>query len=904
MKGIQKIKWSGKGKIDVSKSKPNVTLAVLPKNDIGFVVDKWLNGTTEEDKKKNVTWILQDKNRKEIRRIQKSPKEEYTLNIPNALCGPYTYYLEASFSGIIDRKNKTGLWITGTCTPRVINSKWSTTVDGADVRKKLQFKYGQLIYLSLETEGLNGSTSLTVEVYKVIEGSYITGREKDKLVATFNNVAVIDGEVNLKMGNTASWFVHAKKDEEQFYVKVKTNWGSYVSDGKSEFHARFLRIKKEQVTNAVEPSTNNTPLKIGGTETNFLNYESCGYSSIKIKNNERVKKIFNIKSSGKIDDFEVVSGTIFTQKIEILLDDKATTKGCVYKDKINFNTHKNYIFDITEYPEEGISKLNENNQLSKYSTKSENKIKIGKDVTSEKVKHMFYYDDINLKIIQNTDSSIIFLSRFIYDTKPVLAVLPYILRYFWLGEDAITCNYNIKILSCKYGSQNVKIIVFPDVRWSLRIDYKNLSSEYVKSSKEFGSTQKYKDTKAAKFKREPTKWIDVGNRKFGINLKAKFNNKPSEYQLDGNKTTSGVRNDGEEWDITQNIFDKFQQMIKPINSIKEFMEKVMDGKDNKAGNGDQPSEDNKAALNKVAKNNKRDVELEKMKHNFESNAEKLNSYTRGSKEYIEAVKQNQSLQRKMDSRAQSLGVKLMRAPISFEVYWPEFGLEFDWSRVAIKNPGHESKFNKTGVFLEGVIEAKPLIGAKIALDFLALAQRGHPLALALIAAADIAMALIGDGSKITLEFSFQGILSGKIQGFLNTETGENTFNGSKVREANKKAVSELSAEFIAKITASVKLSMSKRSIFIVVNVDLELSLEAEAKFYTKTRIDFDDKGFYFLPEFAFEGVQLKGKANIDAKVGDSSNTWISGSSKNEFIYQAIDRKEPQELGKIYFKKLD
>lgn len=293
MKGIQKIKWSGKGKIDVSKSKPNVTLAVLPKNDIGFVVDKWLNGTTEEDKKKNVTWILQDKNRKEIRRIQKSPKEEYTLNIPNALCGPYTYYLEASFSGIIDRKNKTGLWITGTCTPRVINSKWSTTVDGADVRKKIQFKYGQLIYLSLETEGLNGSTSLTVEVYKVIEGSYITGREKDKLVATFNNVAVIDGEVNLKMGNTASWFVHAKKDEEQFYVKVKTNWGSYVSDGKSDIHARFLRMKKEQVSKAVEPSTNNTPLKVGETTKNFFTPISCKYKKIIISDKDSNSDKFN-----------------------------------------------------------------------------------------------------------------------------------------------------------------------------------------------------------------------------------------------------------------------------------------------------------------------------------------------------------------------------------------------------------------------------------------------------------------------------------------------------------------------------------------------------------------------------------------------------------------------------------
>ena len=85
MIGIQKIRWSGKGNVDKSKSRPNVTLTVLPKSDIGFVVDKWFEATTEAHKKKNVTWILQDKNRKEIRSIQKGPKEEFTLNIPNEL---------------------------------------------------------------------------------------------------------------------------------------------------------------------------------------------------------------------------------------------------------------------------------------------------------------------------------------------------------------------------------------------------------------------------------------------------------------------------------------------------------------------------------------------------------------------------------------------------------------------------------------------------------------------------------------------------------------------------------------------------------------------------------------------------------------------------------------------------
>lgn len=347
MKGIQKIKWSGKGSIDASKSNPNVTLCVIGKSDVGFKVDKWLSGTTEEDKKKDVTWILQDKNRKEIRRIQKNPNDEYILNVPNELCGPYSYYLEASLFGGIDRKTQTGLWIIGKATPKIVSSKWSSSVDGSDQRSK-EFKYGHLIYLGLNTEGLNGSKSLTVEVYKIVEGG--KGTKDDKLVATITSVDVIDGEVNLKIGNTANWFVHAKKDVEKFYIKVKTSWGSYVSDGKSDIHARFLRIKKDQVTKAVEPSTNNTPLKTGETTMNFLNYDACKH--ILIKDNYTVffdeKNLKNGEKNVPGINVQYLTGECKGQIITIEIKDEKEFK-C--------HSHKNKIYDITNLQKAGFDKV-------------------------------------------------------------------------------------------------------------------------------------------------------------------------------------------------------------------------------------------------------------------------------------------------------------------------------------------------------------------------------------------------------------------------------------------------------------------------------------------------------------------------------------------------------------------
>ena len=156
---------------------------------------------------------------------------------------------------------------------------------GDDVRKTYTFSYGHIIYLYLDTEGLNGD-KVTVDVFKVVEGG--GGAKDDRLIHTYTNVEVINGQINLKIGNSSLWYgkIGNPKAKEEFYVKVKTASGKYVSDGKDTIHARFLRIKNEVVSKAIEPSTNNTPTKVYKPDVNAARYEPCKFEVVKITESE------------------------------------------------------------------------------------------------------------------------------------------------------------------------------------------------------------------------------------------------------------------------------------------------------------------------------------------------------------------------------------------------------------------------------------------------------------------------------------------------------------------------------------------------------------------------------------------------------------------------------------------
>lgn len=278
-KGVKKIKWTGKGKVFQKKSDFSSRMVIPPDEFVWFKVSEWLPGTTEEDKKKDISWIWQENNRKIIiwKKIISSDKI-YAIKLPKKLCGSYSYYLEASLSGKTD-SNDTGLYINGLCDKKIVSSKWCTSNDGEDVRKTYVFSYGNIIHLNLGTEGLNGD-KLVVEIYNR------QNLRSNKLIFTYTNVKVRDGEVNLEIKNTSTWqgLVNNIQDKEEFYIKVKDQaTGIYILDNnKDDEHARFLRIKNKLVANNPQPPQNNTAVKTGQPNVKAIRYEPCKFETISI----------------------------------------------------------------------------------------------------------------------------------------------------------------------------------------------------------------------------------------------------------------------------------------------------------------------------------------------------------------------------------------------------------------------------------------------------------------------------------------------------------------------------------------------------------------------------------------------------------------------------------------------
>jgi outer membrane protein OmpA-like peptidoglycan-associated protein len=290
-KGVKRIKWTGKGKVISDQSVPNKKVAVHPDGVVSFEVDLWHDGTTKEEKKKSMTWILQDlKKQTIVRQLTLAADTPFEINIPKYLCGPFEYYLEASLSGKRDIHNVTGLLVRGSTPAKLVGSKWSQKQDGEDVRKKHFFSYGEKVYLKLNTEGLNGHKNIKIEIFRHVDF------KTDPVIRTIHRVEVIDGEINLEIKNTYSWSTTIKEKEvEQFYVKIYDPVAKvYITDEKNlEDHATFLRIKREIVSHEVKPPANLSPLKNGAPETNKVRHELCKFETISLTEPTKTTLLFN-----------------------------------------------------------------------------------------------------------------------------------------------------------------------------------------------------------------------------------------------------------------------------------------------------------------------------------------------------------------------------------------------------------------------------------------------------------------------------------------------------------------------------------------------------------------------------------------------------------------------------------
>jgi hypothetical protein len=262
-KGIDKIKYIS-GDIFAKMSVPGTRLTIPPDKTIGFQVE-WESGATPADMMQPITWFVRSTDKIDhVSSDTLSSHQIFGFKIPKILCGSYHYFIDANILGVPNSNSK-GIFVKGYCPPRIKKSKWSIINDGEDVRKTHQFCYGDEIHLSIETEGMNGDRVYITLYRRVRKGG---GVSDDQHIMTYTDGLVIDGEINVSFGNTYQWLGIIKQANavEEFYIKVKSLDGKFITDGKDNVHARYLRIKNKITNTREKPSTNNTPVKIGDTE--------------------------------------------------------------------------------------------------------------------------------------------------------------------------------------------------------------------------------------------------------------------------------------------------------------------------------------------------------------------------------------------------------------------------------------------------------------------------------------------------------------------------------------------------------------------------------------------------------------------------------------------------------------
>lgn len=415
-KGVSKIKYTGHD--NYPKMGGGNTIVMEGGKQQTFQVSEWVAGTKKEDQDK-VIWFLEDSKRSRIIKTYPGTGSILKVTIPKKLSGSKAvFYLEAAATGKPDKKNATGLLIRGYCPPVILSSKWSTRMGGDNIKNGTPISYGQNVFLHLETEGLNGA-DLTVELYNRQLGD-------DEKIFTYNNVQVIEGEVNLEIRNTFSWFAKVGKwiqKTEDFYIKVKYAGNYLVDEKKQALHAVYLKVDNNIVSRKVDIPVNNSPVKIGKADEVHQAFDHCGYSAVVIREDKREVEVFNEKSKGNglIVPFEIVAGEgKGKKKFSISLEGEDISK-CGVKPKHDKDT----IFTYDENTKKWVSKKTEK--------------------------------QLDLEI------------EYDYGTLNMLAGVT-ILQYIWPLRAGAIQKYKITATTCRY-KKIIPVNVFPDVEWELNFEY-------------------------------------------------------------------------------------------------------------------------------------------------------------------------------------------------------------------------------------------------------------------------------------------------------------------------------------------------------------------------------------------------------------------------------------------------
>ncbi|MBZ4042652.1 OmpA family protein [Flavobacterium hibisci] len=876
-KGVKKIKWTGEGKVSSNLSIPNKKAAISPNEYVFFEVDQWYDGTPETDKKKNITWIFQDFKAKTII-LQKtlSFNRAYGIKLPKNLCGQYEYYLEASLSGKRDLINQTGLKISGYCPAKIVSSKWCTTNDGKDVRKSHLFNCGETVYLNLVTEGLNGNLNLSVDVFRKSDDGKTP-------VFRYTSVDVIDGEINLEIKNTYSWYAKLKgvKETEEFYVKVfDPAHKLYILNDKNEtIHARFLKINKKVVSKEVKPPTNMSPLKTGEPDKNAARFEPCKFETITI--------IEDKKEDGKISKIKTI---IFDNGKK--LADQVLTKEPI---------RKAILFEFDKYviTPEGKTLLNNTLQFLLEHQFSTVKIDghacvIGKENYNQKlsqqrsdaVKKVFVDGGLDSRLITSVGHGEVNPT----DDKQARDNLKYRDEKEYKRNRCVDISFN-------YYAHDAQTIVHETIAPSLD---KNITIDITEYQNKACFREKGKHKKNIKITSpEYTKSIDTVTNKLDFPIKSNlawWNISPLKYiwpkvfpnnynihvhscryfSNDENSTVSLIVYPDIKWTLefsfnfsnsaayTHGNLPEYSRKISPqelkyqkslnekelaqrlgdLQRVKELTRNMREaqskavsvGKENARLEKNSPEMLSKFELKLIAE---WDDKREKRELGFEF-AEKLRKVLNIFLKY-----------KKMADKVQDTlggfpkGAALSKTPFIFEIQSPSLNASISW----YLEKGQDNLASQIATVGTLNFKADPLMGANFIIDLLALGSRMHPAVAAMVTGAQVALSALHGG--ITFEAKFYGSISFDFKAVeINSLTG--------IKGGNL----DLGAKVGIQVTLDIQFEVKSKVWSADVIVKLRANVKADAHFAAKILFDSDKKGIYAKPEIGFSGLIITLKAEL------------------------------------------
>lgn len=684
------------------------------------------------------------------------------------------------------------------------------------------------------------------------------------------------------------------------YLEIGTTVSSNLSE---TFKSKdlYLKVRKPKENEKPKPSpfskSGNKPTMVEGIPTDPAEFHPCRYEKIQITSNKE------ISASNTFDTRDIViydtsekSNEIYLEPIEVTAGFKENlaeieiklenldTEFCIFKGESN---HEGKTLDITQL--QGTEAWDGSGAVDNVSVGVDIGGVAKGDFQISGAKHAFGYRS-------HTNSSLKFQISYPYDVSSAFGLFKY-----FIPSTAKKHILNIPIKSCHKNDFPIIFHVYPDIKWTLKVafNYERLNIPKIET------TIVREEEYLSVYLPIPDAILEYVRVSEYFEQKVIFGKKMTVANIDFALTAQLDQEDDDHYSteisLTVAIKTKIKKQLESLGVIGETLQKLFNGES--IDGNEVKGQDAK----KISKSDKK--KLKKKLGDFTDDT--IEEYIEGDISKKRLKKDTKKIRKKLKKKG--LIVK-KRDVVDVKIHWPSVGFTFSWSLSEGKTETARRKklLHKTGYKLEAAFMAEPIIGMEAKLDFIALIAKAHPIATAVVLVIDATASLIG--AEVDLYFQAEGDLFGEINGFLDTLTGENTFNAQALAETGEK-VGRIGGRLKFILGGSVSAGTSFTIFTYTVSIEGEASIRAEAEASMAFALHANEHGFYLLPVFTFEGLIIIAQASV--KVGIDTELEKSDEEDNDIkneeaqdedndgsvegSYQVIDRTikklDPIELYK-------